>query len=192
MTTESELSGVDLARQALVAAREAARKNGGRRKEKPKRQTGKVVRRDGRDPLGLAAAIGMMMTERGLAAPAAGGSVLAQWEDILTASTPELARHVWPQDAVRHHTPRPPPPDPAPRGADSALRANSRARNANNAMNLSSTMSMHPPRSPTGRSHGSQTEPGDRRREREAVAVASASVSADTGHAIWLSARSAH
>ncbi|MEU1516266.1 DciA family protein [Streptomyces sp. NPDC005811] len=88
-----ELSGVDLARQALTAAREAAKKNGGARKEKPKRRTGTAVRRDGRDPLGLGAAIGMMMTERGMAAPAAGGSVLAQFDGILTAAAPELAGH---------------------------------------------------------------------------------------------------
>ncbi|WP_127353779.1 DciA family protein [Actinacidiphila soli] len=92
MSTERELSGVDLARKALVAAREAARKSG-TRKEKPKRQN-QVVRRDGRDPLGLGSAISMMMTERGLAAPAAGGSVLAQWESILAAAAPELAGHV--------------------------------------------------------------------------------------------------
>ncbi|MGW7674385.1 DciA family protein [Streptomyces sp. NPDC054775] len=90
----TELSGVDLARQALAAAREAARKNGGARKEKPKRRTGTAVRRDGREPLGLGAAIGMMMTERGMVAPAAGGSVLAQFDDILAAAAPELAGHV--------------------------------------------------------------------------------------------------
>ncbi|MFE4540214.1 DciA family protein [Streptomyces scopuliridis] len=90
----SELSGVDLARQALVAAREAAKKNGASRKEKPKRRTGTAVRRDGREPLGLGAAIGMMMTERGMVAPAAGGSVLAQWETILAAAAPELTGHV--------------------------------------------------------------------------------------------------
>ena len=90
----TELSGVDLARQALVAAREAARKNGGTRKEKPKRRTGTVVRRDGREPLGLGTAISMMMTERGMVAPAAGGSVLAQFDDILAAAAPELAGHV--------------------------------------------------------------------------------------------------
>ncbi|KOG14618.1 DciA family protein [Streptomyces viridochromogenes] len=90
----TELSGVDLARQALVAAREAAKKNGGTRKEKPKRRTGTVVRRDGREPLGLGAAIGMMMTERGMVAPAAGGSVLAQFDDILAVAAPELAGHV--------------------------------------------------------------------------------------------------
>ncbi|WP_052489387.1 DUF721 domain-containing protein [Streptomyces sp. 150FB] len=85
-------SGVDLARQALIAAREAAKKSGGTRKEKPRRRT-QTVRRDGREPLGLGAAIQMMMTERGLAAPAAGGSVLACWDDIVRATVPELAEH---------------------------------------------------------------------------------------------------
>ncbi|WP_239085328.1 DciA family protein [Streptomyces halstedii] len=88
-----ELSGVNLARQALVAAREAARKNGATAK-KPKRRTTTVVRRDGREPLGLGAAISMMMTERGLATPAAGGSVLAQFDAILAAAVPELAGRV--------------------------------------------------------------------------------------------------
>ncbi|MFE3770831.1 DUF721 domain-containing protein [Streptomyces sp. NPDC059122] len=90
----TELSGVDLARQALVAARGAAKKNGATQAKKPKRRTGTVVRRDGREPLGLGAAIGMMMTERGMVAPAAGGSVLAQFADILAAAAPELARRV--------------------------------------------------------------------------------------------------
>ncbi|MEW2308932.1 DciA family protein [Streptomyces sp. NPDC006864] len=90
MTTESELSGVDLARQALLAAREAARKNGAT-SNKLKRRTTTVVRRDGREPLGLGSAIGMMMTERGMAAPAAGGSVLAHFDTILAAVAPELA-----------------------------------------------------------------------------------------------------
>ncbi|MFJ5611074.1 hypothetical protein ACIQCJ_17005 [Streptomyces sp. NPDC093221] len=45
------------------------------------------MRRDGREPLGLGEAIGMMMTERGLTVPAAGGSVLA-------AAAPELVGHV--------------------------------------------------------------------------------------------------
>ncbi|MFG2841115.1 DciA family protein [Streptomyces zaomyceticus] len=93
MNAVPELSGVDLARQALLAAQEAAKKNGATTK-KPKRRTGAVVRRDGREPLGLGAAIGLMMTERGLVAPAAGGSVLAQFDDILAAIAPELAGHV--------------------------------------------------------------------------------------------------
>ncbi|MEU9983730.1 DUF721 domain-containing protein [Streptomyces sp. NPDC050856] len=90
----TELSGVDLARQALVAAREAAKKNGATRTAKTKRRTGTVVRRDGREPLGLGAAIGMMMTERGMVAPTAGGSVIAQWEATLSAAAPELTGHV--------------------------------------------------------------------------------------------------
>ncbi|MFC8270373.1 DciA family protein [Streptomyces cinereoruber] len=93
MSTAPQTSGVDLARQALLAAREAAKKNGAQTK-KPKRRTGTAVRRDGREPLGLGAAITMMMTERGLIAPAAGGNVLAQWDTILTTAAPELARHV--------------------------------------------------------------------------------------------------
>ncbi|MFI1839777.1 hypothetical protein [Streptomyces olivaceoviridis] len=90
----TELSGVDLARQALIAAREAAKRNGGARTAKPKRRTGTALRRDGREPLGLGSAISMMMTERGMVAPAAGGSVLAQFDDLLAASAPELAGHV--------------------------------------------------------------------------------------------------
>ncbi|MFF9349082.1 DUF721 domain-containing protein [Streptomyces sp. NPDC014734] len=89
MTTESELSGVDLARQA----REAAKRNGAT-SEKPQRRTGTAVRRDGRAPVGLGAAIGMMMTERGLVAPAAGGSVLARFEAILATAVPELVGRV--------------------------------------------------------------------------------------------------
>ncbi|MYS40634.1 DUF721 domain-containing protein, partial [Streptomyces sp. SID5998] len=88
---QQQPSGVDLARQALVAAREAAKKNGATQTKKPKQRTGAVVHRDGREPLGLGAAIGMMMTERGMAAPAAGGSVLAQFDTILAAAAPELA-----------------------------------------------------------------------------------------------------
>ncbi|MGW7230655.1 DciA family protein [Streptomyces cyaneofuscatus] len=88
-----EGSGVDLARQALLAAREAARKNGATAK-KPKRRTTTVARRDGREPLGLGSAIGMMMTERGMAAPPAGGNVLADFDTILAAVVPELAGRV--------------------------------------------------------------------------------------------------
>ncbi|MFD3719871.1 DUF721 domain-containing protein [Streptomyces sp. NPDC058674] len=88
-----EVSGVDLARQALLAAREAARKNGATR-QKPKRRTSTAVRRDGREPLGLGAAIGMMMTERGIVTPAVGGSVLAEFDAVLAAVVPELAGRV--------------------------------------------------------------------------------------------------
>ncbi|WEO93061.1 hypothetical protein A6P39_002665 [Streptomyces sp. FXJ1.172] len=69
----TELSGIDLARQALTTAWEEARKTGGARQAKPKRRTGQVVRRrGGRGPLEFSVAIAMP-TERGMAAPAAGG-----------------------------------------------------------------------------------------------------------------------
>ncbi|MGW1465871.1 hypothetical protein ACWCPT_16205 [Streptomyces sp. NPDC002308] len=71
MSAEPGLSGGDLARQVLTAAREAARKNGACR-PKPKRRTGAAaVRRDGREPLGLGSAISRMLTERGMTAPVA-------------------------------------------------------------------------------------------------------------------------
>ncbi|MGW2282879.1 DciA family protein [Streptomyces sp. NPDC001770] len=90
MSAEPELSGVDLARQALTAAREAAQRNGAGR-PKPKRRTTTVVRRDGREPLGLGSAISRMLTERGMTAPAAGGTVLAHFDTILATVAPELA-----------------------------------------------------------------------------------------------------
>ncbi|MGW7752655.1 DciA family protein [Streptomyces violaceusniger] len=91
MTTE--LSGVDLARQALVAACEQAAKNSATRKRKPKRRTGQVVRRDGREPLGPGTAITLMMTERGMVTPVVGGGVLVRFDDIRAAVVPEPAGH---------------------------------------------------------------------------------------------------
>ncbi|MER6917075.1 hypothetical protein ABT354_36000 [Streptomyces sp. NPDC000594] len=89
----SELSGVDLARQALTAAREAAKRSGAITR-KPKHRITTVVRRDGREALGLGAANGRMMTERGLVTPAVGGTVLADFDAILTAAVPERAGRV--------------------------------------------------------------------------------------------------
>lgn len=76
MNAVPEMSGVDLARQALLGARHAAKTKKTDARQKPKRRTTVVVR-DGRHPLAFGTAIGIMMTERGLVAPAAGGSVLA-------------------------------------------------------------------------------------------------------------------
>ncbi|MGV9342840.1 hypothetical protein [Streptomyces sp. NPDC003688] len=56
--------------------------------KKPKRRTTNVVRRDERETYGLGAAIGPMVTERGTVAPAACGSVLADFDVILTAAVP--------------------------------------------------------------------------------------------------------
>ncbi|WP_329272138.1 DciA family protein [Streptomyces pseudovenezuelae] len=90
MTETPQLSGVDLARVALRAAKVAAQKDRGGRRAQPKPRTTRVVRRDGREPMGLGAAIGALITERAWALPAAGASLRARWEAI----APELAGHV--------------------------------------------------------------------------------------------------
>ncbi|MFF7954137.1 DciA family protein [Streptomyces griseorubiginosus] len=88
--SEGEVSGVDLARVALRAAMEAARKNGAIQKTKKKPRTGTAVRRDGREPMGLGAAIGALVTERAWELPAAGATLRERWAAI----APELAGHV--------------------------------------------------------------------------------------------------
>ncbi|UXX98024.1 hypothetical protein N7U49_47855 (plasmid) [Streptomyces sp. AD2-2] len=68
-----ELSGIDLARVARGAAPETERKNGGStRSAKPKPRTTSVVRHDGREPVGLGAAIGAPVIERAWELPATG------------------------------------------------------------------------------------------------------------------------
>ncbi|MFE5086707.1 DUF721 domain-containing protein [Streptomyces mirabilis] len=49
-----------------------------------------MVRRDGREPMGLGAAIGALVTERAWELPAAGATLRQRWEAI----APELAGHV--------------------------------------------------------------------------------------------------
>ncbi|MEV7711208.1 DciA family protein [Streptomyces sp. NPDC088270] len=85
-----EVSGVDLARVALRAAMEAARKNGAGQKSKRKPRPATAVRRDGREPVGLGVAIGALVTERAWELPAAGASLRERWAAI----APELAGHV--------------------------------------------------------------------------------------------------
>ncbi|MFD9114639.1 DciA family protein [Streptomyces bottropensis] len=89
-----ELSGVDLARVALRAALETARKNGGNgRPAKAKPRMTPSVRHGGREPLGLGAAIGMLVNERAWELPAAGASLRERWERW-EAIAPEFAGHV--------------------------------------------------------------------------------------------------
>jgi predicted nucleic acid-binding Zn ribbon protein len=85
-------SGVDLARVALQAAKDRARECGEQPGAgKPRRvRTGRSVRGDGREPIGLAAAFQQLVTERAWEVPAAGGTVLQQWPTI----APKLAPHV--------------------------------------------------------------------------------------------------
>ncbi|MCX5355612.1 DciA family protein [Streptomyces mirabilis] len=85
-----EVSGVDLARVALRAAMETAKQNGSGRTAKAKPRPTRVVRRDGREPMGLGAAIGALVTERAWELPAAGASLRKRW----TAIAPDLAGHV--------------------------------------------------------------------------------------------------
>lgn len=57
---------------------------------KPKPRTASVVRRDGREPMGLGTAIGALVTERAWELPAAGATLRQRWEAI----APERAGHV--------------------------------------------------------------------------------------------------
>jgi len=59
-----EVSGVDLARVVLRAAMETAQKNGNSQKTQQKPQPVRTVRRDGREPMALGAAIGALVAER--------------------------------------------------------------------------------------------------------------------------------
>ncbi|MFH8470356.1 DciA family protein [Streptomyces sp. NPDC017991] len=95
-----ELSGVDLARVALHAAREAARKRGETEARMPRRPNQHVVKRDGREPSGFAAVLQGLMAERAWAIPAAGGSLLDRWPDIAAAISSRLPDHV---QAVAFH-----------------------------------------------------------------------------------------
>ncbi|MEU3855051.1 DciA family protein [Streptomyces sp. NPDC029554] len=96
-----ELTGVDLARVALHAAREAARKRGDTEARAPRRRPERrAVKRDGREPTGFAAVLQGLMAERAWAIPAAGGSVLERWPDIAAVVSSRLPEHV---QAVAFH-----------------------------------------------------------------------------------------
>lgn len=92
-----EPSGVDLARQALAAAREQARARGnaatGRKnRQQPGLRSG--ARADGRDPMPLMAALDRLRTERGWEMPIAVAGVMERWADIVG---PEIAAHCEPE-----------------------------------------------------------------------------------------------
>lgn len=86
--TEQQMSGVDLARVALKAAMADAKNKPATKK--PRRSAASSRRTGGREPMGFAAAIEQMMTERGWDLGAKGGSILDQWPTI----APELAGKV--------------------------------------------------------------------------------------------------
>ncbi|MFH8219405.1 DUF721 domain-containing protein [Streptomyces sp. NPDC018057] len=93
-----EPSGVDLARVALRAAKEAARARGDATRQKKQARRGgglrSGARADGRDPMALGAAINRLITERGWETPAAVGGVMGRWPQIVGA---DVAKHCVPE-----------------------------------------------------------------------------------------------
>lgn len=93
---EPPMSGADLARVALHAAREDARRRGALARTdkairaKTSSPSGRSRRPDGREPAGLGAALSALMADRAWSVPVSGGTVLGSWPDI----APELAEHV--------------------------------------------------------------------------------------------------
>lgn len=92
-----EPSGVDLARVALRAAKEQAKARGAAAQQKKQARRGGGLRSgahaDGRDPVGLGAAINRLITERGWETPAAVGGVMGRWPQIVGE---DLANHCVP------------------------------------------------------------------------------------------------
>ncbi|MFI5809115.1 DUF721 domain-containing protein [Streptomyces sp. NPDC051561] len=80
-------SGVDLARQALAAAKEQARARGAAAQQKKTVRRGGSLRSgsgaDGRDPLKLGAALDRLKTERGWEMPIAVSGVMGRWKEIV-------------------------------------------------------------------------------------------------------------
>lgn len=92
-----DVSGVDLARVALRAAKEQARARGAAAQQKKQARRGgglrSGARSDGRDPLPLGSAINRLITERGWETPAAVGGVMGRWPQIVGE---DLANHCVP------------------------------------------------------------------------------------------------
>lgn len=91
------LSGVDLARVALRAAKEQARARGNATQQKRQARRGGLrsgARADGRDPVSLGAAVSRLITERGWETPAAVGGVMGRWPQLVG---PEVAQHCAPE-----------------------------------------------------------------------------------------------
>lgn len=92
-----ELSGVDLARVALRAAKERARARGAASQQRQQARRGGLrsgPRDGGRDPLPLGAALQRLSVERGWEMPLAVGGVMGRWRELVGA---EVAQHCVPQ-----------------------------------------------------------------------------------------------
>ncbi|MBW1598834.1 DUF721 domain-containing protein [Streptomyces sp. JJ38] len=89
------VSGVDLARVALRAAKEQARARGEATRQKQQARRGGLrsgARRDGRDPMPLGAALERLKTERGWEMPIAVGGVMGRWPLIVGEKNAEHCR----------------------------------------------------------------------------------------------------
>ncbi|TDU67094.1 DUF721 domain-containing protein [Streptomyces sp. KS 21] len=89
---QAPASGVDLARQALAAARAAARQRGDRPSGSRKAHRARTSRQpDGREPIGFAALLANLVTDRAWELPSAGGSLVDDWPTIATDLTGHVA-----------------------------------------------------------------------------------------------------
>ncbi|MDT0307030.1 DciA family protein [Streptomyces sp. DSM 44917] len=92
------MSGVDLARVALRAAKEQARARGAMAQQRRQARRGgglrSGARAGGRDPLPLGAAVERLTVERGWEMPLAVGGVLGRWPELVG---PEVAQHCVPE-----------------------------------------------------------------------------------------------
>lgn len=85
-------SGVDLARQALAAARAAAQQRGDRPSGSRKAHRSRTPRQpDGREPIGFAALLANLVTDRAWELPSAGGSLADEWQSIAGDLTGHVA-----------------------------------------------------------------------------------------------------
>ncbi|MFJ6785280.1 DUF721 domain-containing protein [Streptomyces yangpuensis] len=89
---QAPASGVDLARQALAAARATARQRGERPTGSRKaHRTRTTSRPDGREPIGFAALLANLVTDRAWELPSAGGSLVDEWPAVVTDLTGHVA-----------------------------------------------------------------------------------------------------
>ncbi|WCD91146.1 hypothetical protein KPP03845_200107 (plasmid) [Streptomyces xanthophaeus] len=88
---QAPASGVDLARQALAAARAAARQRGERPSgSRTVQRARSTSRRDGREPIGFGALLANLVTDRAWELPSAGVSLTDEWPAVVT----DLSGHV--------------------------------------------------------------------------------------------------
>ncbi|GGX53142.1 DciA family protein [Streptomyces noursei] len=90
--TPEQPSGVDLARVALRAAQQAARKNGRATEARAPRRRTRASMADGRDPKGFGAVLQALIVERAWEVPTAGGSAVDLWPSV---AGDKLAKHVF-------------------------------------------------------------------------------------------------